>query len=176
MDSNKCKSIWIRARHNAFAHKVEMEGLNKFVLVEETLMTFFIIVPIFLAALGLHFITAGTQMPQILGFDFAIWVIVSNTIALYMSMISKSTQFRERLLQNQKSLSGYQLIAQKIRRLDDDKEIDDDERKYLIRHLEESFETHKSYANEPSDKAFVKGKLYMAKLPSFPFGITKEDF
>ncbi|QEQ96526.1 hypothetical protein [Neptunomonas concharum] len=175
----KCKSIWIRARHNAFAHKVTMERLRLLVWVEESAITLFIIVPIFCISVSLHYATTSTSSPQLMGFSLytllAITGIASNVAALYLTMMSKTHQFREKWLQNQKSLSGYQLIAQKVRRLDES-ELDESEVEYLIRHLEESFETHKSYANEPSDSDFEKGRAYLASLVSYPFSIKKEDF
>lgn len=100
--------------------------------------------------------------------------IICNALALFKTGMAKNNQYRELYLQHQRSLSGYQLIAQKIRRLDKTT-LDITEIEYLIRHLEESFETHKAYAHEPPDEDFKEGAKYMQKLNSYPFGVKSKD-
>lgn len=177
----KPKSIWIRSRTNAFAHKVTSASLARIASLVFVLQTLLVTIPIVCVGLSLYVLRSGQTNIPLLGSDtnstvtiLGIISIFCNGIALFLGMIANRFQWSERRLEHQKLLAAYQLIAQKARRLDDES-LPDAERAFLCRHLEESFEMCKNTGVEPSDKAFRTANTLMRKLNAYPFGLTSAD-
>lgn len=170
----KCQSIWKRARHNALAHKEEKRLLEKKSFIETMIVSVLIVVPIALTSLMLIFSKLKqpiTVFSVDIIFILPIIVVFCNCIALFITLLSPNLKYRERIFQSDRALSGYQLIAQKIRRLDG-APLDNDEAEFLIRHLEENFEVYKAFANEPSDQVFDTAKIHLEKLVDCPFNLS----
>lgn len=179
----RAHSMWIRARTNAFAHKVAANQLGIIGGSVFVLQTLFVIVPIICVGLSLHCITTQNILSaKIGGMSVQNWVtilgvtaIISNGLAMLLNMLAARFQWSERQLIHKNLLAGYQLIAQKVRRLDD-QSLKQEEGASLCRHLEEIFEIYKAMGVEPSDRAFCKANGFMAKLKAYPFGISSEEF
>jgi len=179
----RARSMWIRARTNAFAHKVAVSQLGIIGGSVFVLQTVFVIVPIICVGLTLHCITTpNTLSIKVAGMSVQNWVtvlgltaIISNGVGMLLNMLAARFQWGERRLIHKNLLAGYQLVAQKARRLDD-QGLKEEEGALLCRHLEEIFEIYKAMGEEPSDRAFCKANKFMSKLKAYPFGITSKEF
>jgi len=175
----KGRDIWIRARTNAFAHKLEAAKLGRWSNVSFCLEVTFIVIPIVCVALSLQFHTAAEVMnqksPVLQDEVLGIIAITSNGIALLIKIITGRLQWSERQLEHQNLLASYQLIAQKARRLDNTEALTQDDINHLCRHLEETFEIYKTTGIEPDDKVFREAHQVLLGLKTYPFGITVND-
>jgi hypothetical protein len=171
----KGRDIWLRARINAFAHKHAASKASVLSGVFFVVQTVFIVIPIICVSLSLQFATAGgpaktSSISPILG----VVSIVSNGIGLGAMIVAERFHWGETRAQHANLMSGYQMIAQKARRLDN-AGLPQAEVVHLCRHLEESFETLKSSGLEPSDRDHDFGYRMLLRLPNYPFGITRQD-
>lgn len=175
----KGRDIWIRARTNAFAHKIEAGNLAQWSNGAFCLETVFVVIPIVCVALSLQVHTSAELVNQRPGLftdeTFGVIAIVSNGLALLISLISGRMQWSERCLEHQNLLASYQLIAQKARRLDNAESMPLGEVNHLCRHLEETFEVYKTTGIEPADKVFKKAQMVLLGLKTYPFGISVAD-
>ena len=73
-----------------------------------------------------------------------------------------------------KAHSTFNNIAQKTRR-GSNPYIDEVEIKYLIRALEEMFETAKANSLEPTDEDYNKGFSRIRNMPRLPFGLDLNE-
>ena len=178
----KARDMWIRARSNAFAHKLAAGRLKIYANISFTLQTLFVVLPIICVGLALQMFSVSanppTNPPILVNYfsstTLSILAIISNGLALFISIISVWFQWSDRAKNHLQLLSGYQLIAQKARRLEN-KEIPQDERSHLCRHLEETFEIYKTMGIEPIDEIFEKANGLMRKVNVYPFGLTKDS-
>jgi len=175
----KGRDIWIRARTNAFAHKLEASRLGLWSNGAFCFETFFIVVPIVCVGLSLQLQrTVAAPTPVSFGATAAVLgvvSIISNGLALLVNIIANRFQWSERRLQHQNLLASYQLIAQKARRLDNAETLNAVEANHLCRHLEETFETYKTTGIEPTDKIFKRAQHVLLGLKAYPFGLTVDD-
>ncbi|MDB4869717.1 MAG: hypothetical protein JWL97_721 [Gemmatimonadales bacterium] len=179
--------LWYRARNNSLAHKMAAESFeyrNRILLVFAALLT---VLPIVFISLSLYYVTAvsngspsgasGSRPPTDLlplGLNYtrlSLLSIGANGLALFLGILSKDLRFSERASQHRTLQANYAVIAQKARRLED-VGIALDEGKFLLRHLQETFETNKSSPVEPSNAMFDKAHEVMPKLEPIPFGLT----
>jgi hypothetical protein len=175
------RDIWIRARTNAMAHKIDASRINAFANVAFALEALFLVVPIVCVGLALESVNASKALgphqevhvlsPLIL----SITAIISNGMALFIRILSKQLQWEEHAQRHRELLSGYQLIAQKARRLEN-MALSTEERNHLVRHLEETFEVYKMVGLEPAHETFVRAQKVMANLNTYPFGLARDFF
>ena len=171
------KDIWIRARINAFAHKVTAERAAMLAHVISLLETLFIVIPIACVGISLFVVTDSTltQMwPRRVYQELAVASIIGNAAALFLQLVNSHFGWSGQARQHNHLLASYQLIAQKARRLEN-RLLPSDEAIHLCRHLEESFEIYKATGIEPSDSAFVRARELFLKMPILPFEIRRED-
>ncbi|HXH40681.1 MAG TPA: hypothetical protein VNN08_18760 [Thermoanaerobaculia bacterium] len=178
----KGRDVWIRSRTNAFAHKLEARRLTIIANAAFASQTLFIVVPIVCVSLTLLLNTAG-RLPagRLIAWvatwsvaDLSVIAILSNGLALYLSIVTNRFQWSERSQRHRELLSGFQLLAQKARRLDTSN-LRVDEAVHLLRHLEETFEIYKAWGLEPGNSTFGRAQRMMLKLTTYPFGIKATD-
>ncbi len=99
--------------------------------------------------------------------------IVSNGIALILSILSNRFRWSERALKHDELLAMYSLIAQKARRLED-QWMEDRDARLFCNNLQDLFETAKNRGLEPSVRHFKKAKKLIRTLNVYPFGITSK--
>jgi hypothetical protein len=174
------KDIWIRARTNAFANELAVANLTHWENSVFIIRVFFIVIPIVLVSLSVSSfstkISVGQTELELTTFHiFSFLSIISNGIALFLTIISVRLRWAERSFQYKEQLALFSMIAQKSRRLEDIK-IKKQEGFQLCRQLHELFETTKSKGLEPNNKYFTKAKQMIADLNTYPFGLKKDDF
>ena len=178
----RARSMWIRARANAFAHKIALYRVGLIGGVIYVLQMVFVLIPIVCVGLSLHLISSSGMLTGAqTSVSLQNWVtalgvisIVSNGVALLLNMLGARFQWSERRLVHQNQMAAYQLIAQKARRLDDC-DLTPEEGSLFCRHLEEIFEIYKTMGIEPHDKDFCQGNVLLRKLLAYPFQITPEE-
>ncbi|MCG9759931.1 MULTISPECIES: class I SAM-dependent methyltransferase [Pseudoalteromonas] len=160
--NKKFGDIWLRARHNALANLEAAEEASKKVVVFEIIISFLIILPI-----------ASTILAKVCLF-FSTWDVVFSLIgglgALYFSLVGFVQSARRKDDYHRRAHSIFNNIAQKARR-GDNPSLEESECQYLIRSLEEMFETAKSNSYEPSDENYNNGWKRLKNMPKLPFGL-----
>lgn len=171
------RDIWIRARINAFAHKVTAERAAALAHTISLLETLFIVIPIACVGISLFVVTDSTLTqvwPRRVYQELAVASIIANAAALFLQLVNSHFGWSGHEKQHSYLLASYQLIAQKARRLEN-RSLPSDEAVHLCQHLEESFEIYKATGIEPSDSAFVRARDLLLKMPILPFEIRRED-
>jgi len=161
-EKEKFGDIWERARHNALAHLIASRVSERKAFWIDVLTAIFILIPICSAFIQ----PLGITSPNCL----AIISLIGSLGALFLTLIGPAQKFKKVILSHKYARSLYASIAQKARR-GDNPHITSDEKKYLLRALEEMFETAKYSSEEPSDKDFVKASSLMKKMKRVPFDI-----
>ena len=160
--NKKFGDIWLRARHNALANLEAAEEASKKVVLFEIVISFLIILPI-----------ASTILAKVCLF-FSKWDVVFSLIgglgALYFSLVGFVQSARKKDDYHRRAHSIFNNIAQKARR-GDNPSLDEKECQYLIRSLEEMFETAKNNSYEPSDDNYNNGWERLKNMPKLPFGL-----
>jgi hypothetical protein len=154
----KGHDIWLRARTNAFAHKLRYEEMEIQYNVFFVIQTVAVVLPIVCSGVILL-----NKDNKDLIMSLSLITVISSGIALLISMLLSSFKFQERKMINKSMIANYSLLAQKARRLDYTAMLDE-EAKYLIRHLEESFEALKAQGEEPSNKYFIGAKKLLEQM------------
>ena len=164
--NKKFGDIWLRARHNALANLEAAEEASKKVFWFEIVLSFLIILPI-----------ASTILAKVCLF-FNRWDVVFSLIgglgALYISLVGFVQNARKKDDYHRRAHSIFNNIAQKARR-GDNPSLEEKECQYLIRSLEEMFETAKSNSYEPSDKNYNKGWKRLKNMPKLPFELEIDE-
>lgn len=160
--NKKFGDIWLRARHNALANLEAAEEASKRVVRYEIIISFLIILPI-----------ASTILAKSCPF-FSRWDVLLSLIgglgALYFSLVGFVQNARKKDEYHRRAHSVFNNIAQKTRRADNPT-LDEQESQYLMRFLEEMFETAKSNSFEPSDINYNSGWKRLQNMPKLPFGL-----
>ena len=160
--NKKFGDIWLRARHNALANLEAAEEASRKVVRFEIVISFLIILPI-----------ASTILAKVCLF-FSRWDVLFSLFgglgALYFSLVGFVQNARKKDDYHRRAHSIFNNIAQKARR-GDNPSLEESECQYLIRSLEEMFETAKSNSYEPSDENYNKGWKRLQNMPKLPFGL-----
>lgn len=169
--TNKAENIWTRARHNAFAHKVALKRISTRLKCIYSAQILFLIVPI--AATGISLQQYSFQKPnQTLNLDLLIMLgiitIFSNALALGLGILVEKLQLERNCNIHKTNLSGYQLIAQKVRSIDDSI-LPIEDQAAIIRVIEDFFVIFKGMGDEPSDADFDKAQKMLEKTLGRPF-------
>lgn len=177
----RAKDIWIRARTNALANELSVKMYNHANIVITVFQSIFIVLPIIAVSLSLHFITSKPieQIKEISIVNEYCWylglvAVLSNGIVLFLTLLKTSFRFNDKYYIHKELLSGYSLIAQKIRRYDknfESKKCDDD----MFEHLHDLFEILKAKGIEPSDKKYKKAQKILKTFNIYPFDIISKD-
>lgn len=158
--------IWFRARHNALANEVAAYRISRILTLLDLLIAIFIIMPLY-SILGLQ-LTLLTELSAAL-------ISLAGTLgALYFSLVGFIRNLRSDLENHKRAHAMFNNIAQKARRGEND--LGNDEVKYLLRSLEEMFETAKYNYSEPSDHIYNLGLKRMTNMPKWPFGIPVDKY
>jgi hypothetical protein len=161
-EKQKFGDIWVRARHNAMAHLISSRKSERKAFWIDAIAAIFILIPI-----GSAFIL---PLGKISVNYLATISLVGSLGALFLTLIGPAQKFKKVILSHKYARSLYASIAQKARR-GDNPHITSDEKKYLLRSLEEMFETAKYGSEEPSDKDFNEASLLMKNMKRVPFDI-----
>jgi len=162
----KFGDIWFRARHNAMAHLVASRTSEKKAFFIDVVTAFLILVPI-----GCAFIQPLNKFSN----NWLALIALSGSLgALFLTLIGPAQKFKKVILAHKNARCVYANIAQKARR-GDNPHISDDEKKYLIRSLEEMFETAKYSSEEPSSHDFDIATDRMKSMKKIPFEIIIDE-
>ena len=162
----KFGDIWLRARHNAIANLIAAEKAAKCLFWTEVLVAILIIIPIASAILS-------KQFYWIEKWDLVLTVFGSLG-ALFFTLIGSTREKQRMENYHRRAHMYFNNIAQKARR-GDILEGDDNEQRYLIRSLEEMFETAKNNSYEPKDEDFYDAFKRILNMPKLPFNLTHEE-
>ncbi|WP_068714506.1 hypothetical protein [Vibrio tritonius] len=162
----KFGDIWLRARHNALAHMDAATVAKSKIRLCETITSILIIIPIFSS-------TLSNRCSFFQKWDMVISLVCSLG-ALFLTLVGFVQEYRNNYNYHTKSHSIFNNIAQKSRR-GSNPFLDENEKKYLIRSLEEMFETAKNNTVEPTDENYNRGWERMKNMPSLPFGLNIKD-
>ncbi len=175
--------LWQRARTNSLAHKLAAERQEKLNTLLVVIQAFFTAVPIVAVSISLEYVTSGhvdpsrtsaLTLPFGSGYgQLSLISILASGIALFVGLVNERLRFAEKAAQHRTLQANYAVIAQKARRLEASN-LDVDEGRFLLRHLQELFETYKSNPVEPSDRVFRRAQMILPKLKPIPFGLAFE--
>lgn len=169
------KDIWLRARTNAFANEMAVSDYSTWSNGFYVFETIFMVLPIGLVAYAYSIVGATATKPQGNAFFIlTLATVISNTLALFLNIISTKLALSESAFRFKEQISLYALIAQKARQLEHD-DLTKDDAMQLAKYLQELFESTKSRGLEPEDKYFKKAKILMKGLNTYPFGLTKDN-
>lgn len=161
---NRFGDIWFRARHNALANEVAAADYKNRLNWLDFILALLIVAPLVATLL---------VKEQLLCNTLSIYISVIGTFgALLISLVGLFRDWRESYNNHRRAHAVFNNIAQKARR--GENELDDREVSYLLRSLEEMFETAKFNFSEPSDKHYNRGLCRMANMPRWPFGLDVE--
>jgi len=162
----KFGDIWSRARHNALANmEAATEAKNK-ARFWEICTSICIVIPIF----GFSLANVFEDCSETIGLISSLF----TAVALFLTLVGFIQEYKTNLNYHSKAHSIFNNIAQKARR-GSNPSLSDSELQYLIRSLEEMFETAKNNMVEPSDKHYDDGRARMNNMPKWPFGLVKDD-
>jgi hypothetical protein len=170
----QANDIWKRARTNAFAHRIAAENAERKTIWLTAAIALCTVLPIVAVGLTLENVTDGGSVVHpatVFGLTvrhLSITAIISNGIALFLSVMAKELKYAESAAQHRTLMAGYQVLAQKARRKEFEG-LPNDEVRHLLRNLQEMFETYKSSPYEPGDKDFEKAQERMTKISPSPF-------
>lgn len=171
------RDIWIRARTNAFAHHVAAVNYGRKADAGLALETLFVVTPIVVIALSLHFYTSGLRSEPVAAgltlVDLGVLAIVGNGLALFVSLVRSQLSWSELSREHAHLQNSFQVLAQKARRLEG--VVSTDEARFLCRHLEEMFELYKGTGPEPANRHFRKARGIIAEMNVLPFGISRDE-
>lgn len=156
--------LWFRARHNALANMEAATEAKRKVKKYEKKTAIFIVLPIF----GI------TLAQQFTGIAIAISIIsaLCSVLALYYTLVGSVQENKYNYFYHSRAHSIFNNIAQKARR-GSSPSLEEGELKYLLRSLEEMFETAKQNMQEPSDSNYDEGLRRMNNMPKWPFDLKK---
>ena len=161
----KFGDIWSRARHNALANmEAATEAKNK-AKFWEICTSICVVIPIF----GFSLANVFEDGSEIIGLISSLFAAV----ALFLTLVNFIQEYKTNLNYHSTAHSIFNNIAQKARR-GSNPSLSDSELQYLIRSLEEMFETAKNNIVEPSDKHYDDGRKRMNNMPSWPFGLLRD--
>lgn len=153
--------IWFRARHNALANQVAASKIKKLLILVDVLIALFVVMP--------FASTACAELELIDSLTASLFSAVGTFSALYLSLVGFIRELRSDFESHNRAHAMFNNISQKARR--GENELGDDEVKYLLRSLEEMFETAKYHYAEPSDGCYNGGLKRMTNMPKWPFDI-----
>lgn len=168
------KDIWLRSRTNAFANERAVASYTIWSNVVSVLEALFLVIPIGLVSYS--YTIAGQSLESSKNNLFGLLIllsVVSNSLALFLNIISTKLSLTESLFRFKEKLSMYSLISLKARQLEHNNLSDVDARK-LADYLQELFEMTKNRGLEPDNKYFTQGKKLIKCLNTYPFGFTKD--
>jgi hypothetical protein len=158
--------IWFRARHNALANMEAAIFAKNKAKKWEIITSIFIVVPIF----GFSLANVFEECSDIIGLFSSLF----SAGALFLTLVGFIQENKTNLNYHSKAHSIFNNIAQKARR-GSNSSLSDNELQYLIRSLEEMFETAKNNTSEPTDENYNKGLERMKNMPRWPFGLVKDN-
>lgn len=161
----KFGDIWQRARHNALANMEAATEAKKKARFWEVCTSICIVIPIF----GFSLANVFEDCSEVIGLLSSFFTVA----ALFLTLVGFIQEYKTNLNYHIKAHSIFNNIAQKARR-GSNPSLSDSELQYLIRSLEEMFETAKNNISEPSDKHYDDGWERMNNMPSWPFGLLKD--
>jgi len=162
----KFGDIWFRARHNALANMEAAIEAKKEAKKWEIITSIFIVIPIF----GFSLANVFEDCSDIIGLFSSLF----SAAALFLTLVGFIQENKTNLNYHSKAHSIFNNIAQKARR-GSNSSLTESELQYLIRSLEEMFETAKNNTSEPSDEHYNTGLERMKNMPRWPFGLVKDD-
>lgn len=162
----KFGDLWFRARHNALANMEASIDARKSARNWEILISILIVFPIYAYTLSSVFKEYSDSIILISA--------LCSTGALFLTLVGFIQENKTNLNYHSRAHSIFNNIAQKARR-GSNPALCEDELKYLIRSLEEMFETAKNNTSEPSDAHYNKGLQRMKNMPRWPFGLVNNN-
>lgn len=159
--------LWLRARHNALANLEAAHDAKKEIDSVQKRTAILITVPIFCLTLAEVWDELKVLTTIVSG--------VCSIIALYLTLVGTVQEKRSNYFFHSRAHGIFNNIAQKCRRAAAPS-LDDSELKYLLRSLEEMFETAKYNMQEPTDRNYDSAFCRMLNMPKWPFGLDKDKF
>lgn len=161
----KFGDIWFRARHNALANMEAAIEAKKESKKWEIYTSILIVIPL----IGISIANVCENLSSVIG-------VVSSLCsagALFLTLVGFVQENKSNLNYHTKAHSIFNNIAQKARR-GSNPSLEENELQYLIRSLEEMFETAKNNTTEPSDEHYNRGLERMKNMPKLPYGLIIE--